>query len=89
MYLRGRLARAAAATLMFPLCFIGVTFATQMPILIVLNQQTQVTLLSYVAASLGIGLGIAVVGLTLRVLPFRSSSAAADLVPPSGRTTGV
>lgn len=71
MHVRSPIARAVAATLMFPFCFIGVTFMTQLPILIVLSRQTEVTVLSYVAAFLTMTLGCTLVWLIVRALPLR------------------
>jgi hypothetical protein len=70
-YVRSPRARAIGAMLMFPLCFIGVTFATQLPMLIVLNSQPTITALSYAAAIAAMVLGVAVAWLALRGLPFR------------------
>lgn len=72
MYLAGPNAKAIAATIMFPFCFVGATFTTQMPMLIVLNRQADVTPLSYAAAFLSIALGCLLIWLTLRILPLRA-----------------
>lgn len=62
MYVRSPRVRAIGALLMFPLCFIGVTFTTQLPILVALNSQTGITPIRYAAA---------IVTMLLRGLPFR------------------
>jgi hypothetical protein len=69
-YVRSPRARAIGAMLMFPLCFIGITFATQLPMLIVLNGQPTISALSYVAAIAAMVLGVVVAWLALRGLPF-------------------
>jgi len=70
-YVRTPHVRAIGALLMFPLCFVGVTFSTQLPILVALNSQLAATTLTYVAAVVTMLLGVTIAWLALRGLPFR------------------